>query len=205
MSGASLLNQDQETVWTTLAVLLRPQGRKGELLADLHIDPAAFDPPLKAFLAPPEFAGSASAARPTEILSTWLPSGRNQGRIVLQLAQISSITEAECLAGLAVLIPRAERPRLDEGAEYIEDLIGCRIFDGDALIGTLESIEFSTTPEGKRLLDVAPLLTVVTTAGDEVLIPYVLPFVRSVDILARCVTMKLPEGLLEINLPGPRP
>ena len=187
--------------WTTLAQLLRPQGRKGELLAELLTDfPERFTDHPRVFLAPAEFKGPQTAARTAEVTSFWLPSGKNQGRIVLAFAGIDSITQAESIAGLEVLIPTEERLPLEEGAEYIDDLIGCAIYDGLTQIGTLDSIEFSTGADGKKQLDVAPLLTVVTSMGDEILIPYVQQFLLSVDIPARRIQMSLPEGLVDLNL-----
>ena len=147
MSGAAL--QDDAAHWTTLAILLRPQGRKGEILADLSTDAEVFKEPLSVILAPPGFAGLPSAAKPAQVTSAWLPTGRNLGRIVLTFTGVDSITAAERLAGLAIFIPRAERPRLEDGAEYIEDLIGCRIFEGEHQIGTIDSVEFSHIPRGK--------------------------------------------------------
>ena len=190
------------TAWTPLALLLRPQGRKGEMLADLLFDqPERFTTHPTVFLAAPGFTGLASAAQQAHISNFWLPSGRNQGRIVLQFVGVETISQAECLSGLEVLIPKSDRLPLKDGAEYVEDLIGCTVFDGESQIGTLESLEFSTGPEGKKLADVAPLLTVVTRGGDEVLIPYVHAFIRSIDTLTRQIHMTLPPGLVDLNLP----
>jgi 16S rRNA processing protein RimM len=188
-----------------VARLLRPQGRKGELLADLLTDfPERFTGQPRVFLAKPGFAGEASSAIAADVTDFWLPTGKNLGRIVLAFQGISSINDAERLSGLDVLIPTADRIELEPGAEYIDDLVGCIVFDGQSQIGTLESLEFSTDPAGRRLEDVAPLLTVVTAEGDEVLIPYAQDFLVSVDIAARRIEMKLPAGLLDLNRPQPK-
>jgi 16S rRNA processing protein RimM len=191
------LSQDEE--WTILAQLLRPQGRKGELLADLHADPELLAAGSPAFLASPGFTGPERNARQVDITSAWMPNGRNRGRIVVHFAGVASISEAELLSGLAVMIPRSSRPEPEEGAEYVEDLVGCQVYDGDTLVGTLDAIEFSTDPDGKRLVDAAPLLSVVTAQGDEILIPYVQQFLESVSTEAREIRMRLPEGLLDLN------
>ncbi len=196
------MSLDASSPWTTLAHLLRPQGRKGELLAELLTDfPERFTAHPRVFLAAPGFTGPETSARPAEITSFWLPTGKNEGRIVLAFAGTDSINQAELLAGLEVIIPSSERLPLEEGAEYIDDLVGCTVFDGLVELGTLDSIEFSTASDGKKLPDVAPLLTVVTTGGDEILIPYVQQFLRSVDVPARRIHMALPEGLVDLNLP----
>jgi 16S rRNA processing protein RimM len=187
-----------------MAHLLRPQGRKGELLADLFTDiPEHFQQHPQVFLAVPGFAGAAADARAAELTGFWLPTGKNLGRIVLAFAGTESISQAELLAGLDVLIPSSERLDLEPGAEYVDNLVGCQVFDGPNLVGTLDSIDFPAAADGRKLPGAAPLLTVVTSEGDEVLIPYAQNFVVSVDTAARRIEMTLPPGLLELNRPKP--
>ena len=87
--------------WIVLAHLLRPQGRKGEVLAELFTDfPERFEEPTRVFLAPSGFEGEESEARPAQVVAFWLPVGKNQGRIVLQLAGIETISDAEAVSPL---------------------------------------------------------------------------------------------------------
>ncbi|ADW69177.1 16S rRNA processing protein RimM [Granulicella tundricola MP5ACTX9] len=196
----------EERSWTVLAHLLRPQGRRGEVLAELLTDfPERFEDSLAVSLAKPGFSGTAGEARAATVTGFWLPVGKNQGRVVLSLAGIDSINLAETLNGLDVLIPRSDRMELEEGAEYIDDLVGCTVYDGDVEIGVVESVDFPTTPDGgRRLDDAAPLLSVITANEDEVLIPYVQQFLVSLDVDAKRIEMKLPEGLIELNLTEPK-
>jgi len=203
-------SSENTNAWTTLAHLLRPQGRKGEILADLLTDfpdrfPDAAAPEAArshVFLAKPNFAGTESEARPISVTNHWLPVGRNHGRIVLTFEGIDSISQAEALMGLDVIIPTAARVELDAGAEYISDLIGCTVFDGPTEIGAVASIEFPTTPDDtRRLADAAPLLTVLTPDGHEILIPYVESFLVSLDPTGKRIDMTLPPGLLDLNRP----
>lgn len=189
-----------------LAHLLRPQGRKGEILADLHTDfPERFSSESRVFLVPQSFTGPESSARRAEVVGFWLPVGKNSGRIVLHFAGIDSITLAETLAGLDVVVPASERIELEDDANYVSDLIGCTLYDhahpGAVIpVGEVADVQFATTPDGTRRLDeVAPLLAVMTTSGDEILIPYVKAFLVSVDPAARRIDMTLPEGLVDIN------
>jgi 16S rRNA processing protein RimM len=186
-----------------LAHLLRPQGRKGELLAELLTDfPDRFAPRSRVFLAKPNFAGPESDTRAILVTNHWLPVGRNQGRVVLSFEGVESIEQAEQLAGLDVLVPVEERVELDEDAEYISDLIGCAVFDGPMLVGTVTGVEFPTTPDGaRRLEDAAPLLTVLSDAGDEILIPYVQSFLVALNPEAKRIDMLLPPGLIDLNRP----
>ena len=96
--------------WIVLAHLLRPQGRKGEVLAELLTDfPERFDGQKRVFLAAPGFAGEEAEARPAVVGAFWLPVGKNGGRVVLQFAGIDTISDAESIAGQDVLVPRGER------------------------------------------------------------------------------------------------
>ena len=196
---------ETSAAWTVLAHLLRPQGRKGELLADLFTDfPERFEDRRHVFLAKPGFSGPESAARAISIVHHWLPVGRNQGRIVLSFEAIDSIEKAEALAGLEVLIPDEERVELDEDEEYISDLIGCTVFDGPTPIGVITSVDFPSTPDGtRRLSDAAPLLNVQTEAGDEILIPYVQSFLVTLNVEQKRIEMTLPAGLLDLNKQSP--
>jgi 16S rRNA processing protein RimM len=187
--------------WIVLAHLLRPQGRKGEVLAELFTDfPERFEDQKRVFLAPPGFAGEASEARAAEVVSFWLPVGKNEGRIVLQFAGVDTISDAERLAGQDVIIPREERLPLDDESVYISELIGCTVYDGLTEVGVVADVQFATTADGgRRLADAAPLLAVTSPEGDEILIPFAKAFLVAVDADAKRIDMVLPEGLVEVN------
>jgi len=187
--------------WIALAHLLRPQGRKGELLAELFTDfPERFEERKQVFLASPGFEGEAAQARAGEVVAFWLPVGKNDGRIVLQFAGIDSITDAEKLAGLEVIVPNEERMPLNDDSVYISELIGCTVYDGPIVVGVIADVQFPATADGTRRLDeAAPLLEVASTDGEEILIPFAKAFVVGVDTKAKRVEMTLPVGLLDVN------
>jgi 16S rRNA processing protein RimM len=187
--------------WVVLAHLLRPQGRKGELLAELHTDfPEGFKDSRRVFLAAPHFVGVSSEARETKVADYWLPVGKNQGRIVLKLAGIDSISAAEALGGLDVIVPLEERVLLEDEANYISDLVGCTVFDGTTAVGVIEDIQFATTADGsRRLEEAAPMLVLRSAEGDEVLVPFAKDFLVKVSAEERRVEMKLPQGLVDVN------
>jgi 16S rRNA processing protein RimM len=187
--------------WIVLAHLLRPQGRKGEVLAELFTDfPERFDDQRRVFLATPGFSGDESEARATEVVAFWLPVGKNEGRVVLQFAGIDTISDAETIAGKDVLIPREERLPLEDESVYISELVGCTVYDGPTPVGVVEDVQFAMTADGgRRLDDAAPLLAVISAEGDEVLIPFAKAFLVTVDTEAKRIEMKLPAGLIEVN------
>jgi 16S rRNA processing protein RimM len=213
---------DSASHWIVLAHILRPQGRRGEVLADLFTDfPERFADHPSVWLAPSGFAESAStaadsasrnihapaaSAQPAQVTSHWLPMGKNAGRIVLAFAGVDTIEKAEQLAGQEVLIPLAERMPLQQGAAYISDLIGCTVYDGSRALGVVDSVEFPASPDGsRRLEEAAPLLVVKSPDGNEILIPFASAFLLEVDVAAKSIRMALPEGLAEINSPPARP
>jgi 16S rRNA processing protein RimM len=191
----------QTSAWIVLAHLLRPQGRKGEVLAELFTDfPERFETQRRVFLGAPGFAGAESEARPVEVVAFWLPVGKNEGRVVLQFAGINTISDAESIAGQDVLIPREERLPLDDESIYISELIGCSVYDGPLRVGVVADVQFAMTADGgRRLDDAAPLLAVTSPEGDEILIPFAKAFLVAVDTEAKRIDMTLPEGLVEVN------
>lgn len=187
--------------WIVLAHLLRPQGRKGELLAELFTDfPDRFKDHSRVYLAPPRFEGTKAEARSTEVVAFWLPVGKNEGRIVLQFAGVDTILAAEALAGQDVLVPREERVALGDDSVYISELIGCTVYDGSVTVGVVDDVQFATTADGRRRLENAtPLLTVTSVEGDEILIPFAKAFLKAVDTDLKRIEMVLPKGLVELN------
>ncbi len=205
-------SMDRNPQWIVLAQVLRPQGRKGEVLAELFTDfPDRFTTHPRVFLAPPglaepEESAPPSAAQPqpqpdpAEVLSHWLPVGRNAGRVVLHFAGVNSIEQAGLLSGKQVIVPYSERVPLEPGAAFISDLIGCTVFDRGQSIGVVESVQFPTSPDGsRRLEEAAPILTVESPEGEELLIPFASAFLLELNLAAHAIRMALPEGLTQIN------
>ena len=204
--------------WAWLALIRRPQGRKGEVFADILTDfPEKFTERRRLWLvaanpsvpgASQARAGAGSASRlalpaEVELIAHW----PHKGGIVLHFSGIDSISAAETLAGLAVAIPRAERAPLAEGEAYVSDLIGCTLVDvtgidvagADAtgtepvVVGQIEDVDSTAGPVA---------LLIVRSQRDEVLIPFAKSYLRRIDLKARRVEMALPAGLTDINRPG---
>jgi 16S rRNA processing protein RimM len=119
---------------------------------------------------------------------------------VLQFADVDSISDAETIAGLEVIVPEEERLPLDEDSTYISELVGCTVYDGAEVVGVVEDVQFPTTADGgRRLADAAPLLAVRSIEGDEVLIPFAKAFLVAMDTAAKRIDMILPAGLIDVN------
>lgn len=187
--------------WMPVARLLRPQGRRGELLADPLTD---LD---EIFRAGQSFRLTAAIAAPKGLPSTltleeaWRPQGRNAGRVVLKFQGIDSINDAEALQGSEILIANRDLPALDPDTFMVRDLIGCAVFDGETMLGTVVELQFPVGPDGRtRLQDAADLLVVERAdapEADPVLVPFVKAWLSSLDIAAKRIVMNLPPGLLD--------
>jgi 16S rRNA processing protein RimM len=195
--------------WAWLALIRRPQGRKGEVFADILTDfPEKFTERRNLWLVAAANAGAQvksgahSALRPAlpaavELIAHW----PHKGGIVLHFAGVDSISAAEALAGLAVAIPQAERAPLAEGEAYIGDLIGCTLVDvagvgvagaEPVVIGQIEDVDSTAGPVA---------MLIVRSQQDEILIPFAKSYLRRIDLDARRVEMALPAGLVDINRP----
>ena len=205
------INQTPGKQWAAVAVLLRPQGRRGELLADPLTDlPEFFAAGRRVWPAPPAFAAPAADASPYTIEAHWFPTGRNAGRVVLKLSGCDSINAAEQLAHYQLFVPASDLPALEAGAFFVGDLIGCALFNGETLAGTITGVEFPTTPDGRtRMEDAAPLLAVelpnAAPDAEPTLVPFVQDWIDSVDLATKRIVMHLPEGLFEAGGNGEEP
>jgi 16S rRNA processing protein RimM len=198
------LNGISTSGWFPIARLLRPQGRRGELLAEPLSDlPGLFAPNREVLLAPANAAAPAPNTLPLHIEEHFFPTGKNAGRVVLKLSGCDSISAAETLAGQQLFIPTGELPPLDPGTFFVGDLLGCTLYDSaspNTPAGTVTDVEFATAPDGRtRLEDAAPLLSVELAShpnSEPILVPFVLAWIDTIDVAARRITMHLPEGLL---------
>ena len=169
--------------------MLGPQGRRGEVLAELHTDfPERFSErrELSALAAD-------GTRRELRLEEHWF----HKGGVVLKFAGVDSISDAEVLAGTEVQIPLEARAELESGAAYVSDLIGCEVWvdaqPDERLLGEIADVDLSG--------GTAPLLVIRNVEGQEYLVPYAEEFLQSVDLACGRIQMKLPEGLLELQAP----
>ncbi len=172
-----------------LARLLRPQGRHGEIFAEILTDfPDRFSERQHVLL----LRTAAKEPRPVELERHWM----HKGGVVLKFKGVDSINDAEPLRGMHVAVPASERVALDE-AFYIGDLIDCRLLDAQS--GA--AVEIGRIVNVQREPISADLLVVESCDGREVLVPFVKAYLVRVDVAAGEVVMRLPEGLLTLNAP----
>ena len=168
--------------------MVKTQGRRGEVAAELHTDfPERFAERKRLFLVDDQ-----GQRREFRLEEFW----PHQDRMVLKFAGIDSISDAETLVGCEVQIPRAERAALESGAVYVGDLVGCTVValeaSGPRELGQVADVDFTAGE--------APLL-VVRSGNKECLLPFASEFVKTLDTAAQRIEMALPDGMLDLDAP----
>jgi 16S rRNA processing protein RimM len=146
--------------------VVKPQGRRGEVLTEVLSDrPDRFPSLQKAFV-----PGPGGEAREVTVTSCW----PHKGRFVLKLQGVDSIDAAEAFRGQELRIPEQELAPLPTGSFYYHELRGLQ----------------AESPAGKRLGTVrdiletgagAPVL-VIGCGASEHLVPLAEEFVTRVDV-----------------------
>jgi 16S rRNA processing protein RimM len=170
--------------------VLRPQGRRGEVLAELHTD------------FPERFAERANlwcladdgSRREVVLEDHWF----HKGGVVLKFAGVDGISDAERLGRCEVQVPREQRVELESGAAYVSDIVGCDVWinGGRRFLGRVSDVQFGAGE--------APLLVVklpVCATQNELLVPFAAEFVKKFDAAGKRIDMELPEGMLDVDAP----
>jgi len=116
---------------------------------------------------------------------------RLQGRRpILAFDGYASVEAADALAGAELRVPESALQALPEGSYYLHQLIGCRV----------ETVEGAAVGEVGRVDGGAgSVVLAVNGARGEVLLPLVQDICVGIDVTARMIRVRMPEGLLELN------
>lgn len=110
--------------------------------------------------------------------------------VILGLEGVTDRDGAERLRGEDVFMAAEDLEELAPGEHYIRDLLGMNVvLEDGARLGTLEDIRTDTAQ---------PLYQILTEEGKKVYLPGVGAFVRTIDEAKGTITVRLPEGLLEL-------
>jgi 16S rRNA processing protein RimM len=194
--------------WVIVARILRPRGNKGEVAAQLLTDfPERLTRLAEVFLGASSRVGS--EPRLTPLKACWL-SQNHKGQAVFHFEGCDSISEAEKFRGLDVLLPIEKRVSLTAGQYFVDDLVGCLVFEDFAGHSVVSSspCSLATAPS---LLGVVkdvqipgegvagtPILVVDTSDG-ELLVPLAEDICVRIDTRARRIDVALPDGLRDLN------
>jgi len=195
--------------WVLVARILRARGNKGEVAAEILTDfPERLTKLQEVYIG---HTDGKNEPRRIALKSCWL-SQNHRGQAVFHFEGFESISEAEKLRGLEVLLPFEQRVTLPAGQHFVSDLIGCSVFENPisppmvssspcslaeapALLGTVRDVQFP----GEDISG-TPLLE-VETSGGEILIPLAVDICTKIDTKARRIDVILPEGLRDLNPP----
>jgi 16S rRNA processing protein RimM len=165
----------------SVARIARPQGHRGEVIADLLTD------------FPERFARLARVyvkRGDGRLLLLDLENSRpHKGRVALKFAGCDSISGAEELRDSHVMVPRDQLVELPEDTWYDFDLVGCEAVSVEGqYLGRVEEVQN---------YGAAPLL-VVRDGARELLIPLVLSICVEISTERKRIVVNPPEGLLEL-------
>jgi 16S rRNA processing protein RimM len=168
----------------TIAVIRRPRGLRGEVVATSLSDyPERFAPGVTVWLRPPR-----GAVRAAVIERAWF----QKGNLILKFVGLDHINEVETLAGYKVCVPLSARVVPPPDEFFRDDLIGCRVeLESGEVVGTVVDVASyggdtlvveRVHPGGRR---------------QEYLVPFVRAICTHVDVVAKSIRISPPEGLLE--------
>lgn len=165
-----------------LAEIARPRGNRGEVLARSLTDLPGRLENLKSGWV--RFADGSD--RRVEFEEVW----QHKENWVLKFVGIDSISDAERFSGSELWVPLSERGTPPEGEFFQSDLIGFEVIDEitGRKIGTVRGWQDYN----------GPLLMEVDAEGREILFPFTEAICVKVDLEARQVLVRPPEGLLEL-------
>jgi 16S rRNA processing protein RimM len=154
-------------------ILGRPHGTAGEIsLRPFHSGGCRLDAvplPLAVTLGGSEVQGKITAVR------------RMADGFLLKLDGVLTREQAASLTGQQLCLPKSTLPPLSPGEFYVEDLVGCRVEDGDGrVLGVVRSVFWNGAHD-------------VMVIGDEErgerLLPAVPEFIVAVDRSTKCLVV----------------
>lgn len=172
----------RSAAFRTIARILKPQGRRGEVAAEILTD---------------------FPDRLLELRRVWLWDGENAREcaaveqawfhktfVVFKFAGVDSISAAQALRGSEVQVE--ESPALPAHTYFVSDLIGCRVVDlaSGAELGRVRELVVTGGTD---------LLSVRDVAGRELLIPFAQEICRRIAPDDKVIEVLLPQGLTDLN------
>ncbi len=107
----------------------------------------------------------------------------------LKLEDVNTPEKAESLKGSSIYLPKTERPKLERGEFYSEEVIGFEVTDAEnGILGTVNDV-----------LENGPMRYLsILRNNKEVMIPVNGPFIKSINKTKKKIQVALPDGFLEI-------
>ena len=108
--------------------------------------------------------------------------------VMLKLAGIDTVEEAEKYRNLYIKILRDQEEELEEGSYYVVDILGCKVnTDANQELGKIVDV-FQTGSND--------VYVVKDEQGKQILLPAIKDVIKNVDIKNKIITVHLLEGLV---------
>ena len=108
--------------------------------------------------------------------------------VMLKLAGIDKVEEAEKYRNLYIKILRDQEEELEEGSYYVVDILGCKVnTDANQELGKIVDV-FQTGSND--------VYVVKDEQGKQILLPAIKQVIKNVDIKNKIITVHLLEGLV---------
>ncbi|YAI82127.1 MAG: ribosome maturation factor RimM [cyanobacterium endosymbiont of Rhopalodia sterrenbergii] len=215
MTKNNLVSENMDD-WIEIGTIVSPQGLQGELKVISNSDfSERFEEPGKRWLQSPQ----GLYPQEVELIRGRYVPGKNL--YVIKLAQVEDRIQAEVLRNYKLVVPRNDRPKIEEEEYYVSDLINLEVYHQKTgeLIGNVIDILWA----GHDLLEVKLYQKNVQkepeiseyppkiiscrkqknktkkTRPATILIPFVYEIVPVVDLENQRIEIDPPVGLLELN------
>jgi len=110
--------------------------------------------------------------------------------VILKFSEVNDMSEAEKLKDAMVIIDRKDAIKLPEDSFFIDDIVGCEVFDEKrGFLGKVHDI-IQTGSNDVYIVQ-------GTDNYKEVLVPALKAVVKNIDIESKRIDVTLPEGLLD--------
>lgn len=115
--------------------------------------------------------------------------------IILKLEGIDNRNASEAVRACDIFIDEDDLPELEEGRYYVRDIIGLEVrTEEGTLLGKLKDVQTNTAQD----LYVVKREEGSAGGNRDLLVPGVPEFIRKVDVEMGVITVRLPDGLLEL-------
>jgi len=108
--------------------------------------------------------------------------------VKIKFKGVDSITDAEKLKNLLILVDEVKRFELEEGNYYFYELIGCSACSEGVRFGSVVAVENYGGGDVFKVVE--------DGTGKEILIPFVENFIESVNVDEKIINFSLIEGFL---------
>ena len=172
---------NQATDFFHIAVVIGPHGIRGEVRLKMISEETTPGELKHAYLLSPDEV----SARPVQ-----LSAKPHKNVWIARLEGVETREDAEALKSYYIAINRNDVKELPEGRYYTADLVGCKVID--QVRGEFGIFDDSITSPG------ADIFIIKRSGMKDILVPILDDTLINVDLDARTIELKLPEGLWEV-------